>query len=139
MSFDAGPELRFHHVGVACTDIRAEAARLALLGYTVEGDEFSDETQGVRGLFMAGQSPRLELLEPLTNAPAGVLTPWLKHDVKLYHLAYMVRDLANTIGHLRGQGAKLVVRAVPAAAFDGRQIAFLMLRNRMLIELIAPK
>jgi len=129
----------FHHVGVACTDIQQEAARLAPLGYVAETDTFEDARQGVRGLFMTGQSPRLELLEPLRGETPGVLAPWLKNDVKLYHLAYRVHGLADSIERLRAQRGKLVVPPVPAVAFNGREIAFLMLPNRLLVELIAAE
>lgn len=127
----------FHHAGVACTDIRAEATKLAALGYVAEGEAFEDPVQGVRGLFLAGQAPRLELLEPLGAANPGVLAPWLANGVKLYHLAYTVANLARSIETMRAARAKLVVAPVPAVAFGGREIAFLMLPNRLLIELIA--
>jgi methylmalonyl-CoA/ethylmalonyl-CoA epimerase len=132
-------DLRFHHVGVACADIRVEAARLAPLGYAPEGAEFVDPAQGVRGIFLAGQSPRLELLEPLAEARHGVLTPWLRQDVKLYHLAYLATDLRSAIDRLRSDGAKLIVAPVSAVAFDGCEIAFVMLPNRLLVELIASE
>jgi methylmalonyl-CoA/ethylmalonyl-CoA epimerase len=93
--------------------------------------------QGVRGVFLAGQVPRLELLEALAGEADGVLTPWLKRGVKLYHLAYETQSLADAIKGLRQARAKLVVSPVAAVAFGGREIAFLMLPNRMLIELIA--
>jgi methylmalonyl-CoA/ethylmalonyl-CoA epimerase len=133
------PSFEFHHVGVACTDIHSEVARMAPLGYTVEGEEFTDLHQGVRGLFLIGQSPRLELLEPLSGTPGGVLAPWLKQGVKLYHLAYVVRHLRDAVEHLRAQRGKLIVPPVPAAAFGGREIAFLMLPNHVLVELIASE
>jgi methylmalonyl-CoA/ethylmalonyl-CoA epimerase len=133
----ADDALHFHHVGVACTDIRAEATRWTVLGYAAEGAEFVDERQGVRGVFMAGQAPRLELLEPLASERDGVLTPWIRQEVKLYHLAYTVATLAGAIDRMRAQGAKLVVPPVAAVAFGGRDIAFLMLPNRALIELIS--
>jgi methylmalonyl-CoA/ethylmalonyl-CoA epimerase len=131
------PGLAFHHVGVACSDIDAEAQRLAPLGYIREGSEFRDPAQGVRGVFLAGQAPRLELLEALAGGTDGVLAPWLKQGVKLYHLAYETPSLADAIESLRRARAKLVVAPVAAVAFGGREIAFLMLPNRMLIELIA--
>jgi methylmalonyl-CoA/ethylmalonyl-CoA epimerase len=133
---DAGG-LEFHHVGVACIDIRAEADRMASLGYRPEGVEFSDVRQGVRGLFLGGQSPRLELLQPLDGAGAGVLTPWLKNDVKMYHIGYKTSALIDAIERVRACGGKLVVPPVAAVAFGGREIAFVMLPNRLLIELIA--
>ena len=130
------PALEFHHVGVACTDIRAEAERFAPLGYAVEGKPFVDARQGVRGMFLGSQSPRLELLESLGDASSGVLAPWLKQEAKLYHLAYLARDLATAIEQMRAAGGKLIVAPVAAVAFDGREIAFVMLPNRLLIELI---
>jgi methylmalonyl-CoA/ethylmalonyl-CoA epimerase len=130
-------DLTFHHVGVACTDIVAEIARLSPLGYVVEGVEFNDSLQGVRGVFLTGQAPRLELLEPLDGIKRGVLAPWLEKDIKLYHLAYETRSLTASIERLRRERAKLIVSPVPAVAFGGRKVAFLMLPNRMLIELIA--
>jgi methylmalonyl-CoA/ethylmalonyl-CoA epimerase len=133
------PSFEFHHVGVACADIRSEVARMAPLGYTVDGEEFTDLRQGVCGLFLIGQSPRLELLEPLSGAPGGVLAPWLLRGVKLYHLAYVVRGLADAVEHLRAKRGKLVVPPVPAVAFGGREIAFLMLPNQVLVELIASE
>jgi methylmalonyl-CoA/ethylmalonyl-CoA epimerase len=131
----ADPPLRFHHVGVACTNIEEEAARLASLGYVSEGAPFVDPVQGIRGLFVSGQSPRLELLEPL--APGGVLQPWLDSETKLYHLAYETPDLDASLARLRKSRAKLVVAPVAAVAFGGRYIAFVMLPNRLLVELIA--
>ena len=129
----------FHHVGVACTDIVAEARHFAVLGYVAEGKPFEDRGQGIRGVFMTGQTPRVELLQALDATPGGVLVPWLERDVKLYHLAYRVADLAASIGSLRAAGAKLVVAPAPAVAFGGRDIAFLMLPNRLLVELISPE
>jgi len=131
--------LTFHHVGVACVDVCAEAARFATLGYVIEGEAFEDPLQGIRGLFVAGQSPRLELLEPLAASRPGVLSAWLARDVKFYHLAYRVLHLQPAISRLRALGAKVVVPATPAVAFGGREIAFLMLPNRSLIELIASQ
>lgn len=127
--------LPLHHVGVACRSIEGEMDALAPLGYVAEGGVFEDPIQGVRGVFVTAHSSRLELLEPLSST-SGVLTPWLASGTKLYHLAYGVDGLEEGIARLRAQGAKLVVAPVPAVAFGGRRIAFLMLRNRLLVELI---
>jgi methylmalonyl-CoA/ethylmalonyl-CoA epimerase len=130
--------LAFHHVGVASTAIAAEERFFAMLGYRREGEIFEDAVQGIRGCFMAGQAPRVELLEPLAPEDAkGVLAPWLAQGVKLYHLAYVAPQLAPAIDAMRTQRAKLVVAPVPAVAFGGREVAFLMLPNRLLVELIA--
>ena len=127
--------LRFHHVGVACRDLDAETRRFAVLGYARETADFVDPVQGVAGRFLTGGGPRLELLAPLTTD--GALTPWLKAGVKLYHLAYEASDMEEGIAQLRAEGAKMVVQPVPAVAFGGRLIAFLMTPNLLLTELIA--
>lgn len=129
--------LDFHHVGVACSAIEDEAERFRPLGYRIERAAFEDPVQGVRGVFLIGQSPRLELLQPLAGSGDGVLAPWLARGAKLYHLAYVADGLSVAIDRFRAQDAKLVVPPVPAVAFDGREIAFLMLRNGVLVELIA--
>jgi len=137
MSSDLGPanqRLVFHHVGVITSDLARETERLASLGYQPEGESFVDPIQGVRGIFLAGQSPRLELLSPM--ATKGVLEPWIKSSAKLYHLAYETPDLPQALDELRQSGAKVVVEPVPGVAYGGRHIAFVMLPNMLLVELI---
>jgi methylmalonyl-CoA/ethylmalonyl-CoA epimerase len=127
--------LTFHHIGVACTSLEDETRRFAPLGYRPESAEFLDPVQGVRGRFLAGGGPRLELLAEAGGS--GVLVPWLRQATKLYHLAYLADPLGEAIDALRGEGARLVVGRNPAVAFGGAEIAFLVLRNLLLVELIA--
>lgn len=127
-------KLSFHHIGVACRDLDSETRRFASLGYSAESPDFTDPLQGVTGRFLNGGGPRMELLKPLPGS--GILTPWLRSGVKLYHLAYETQNITNMIEDYREDGAKLIVSPVPAVAFSGRLIAFLMLPNMLLIELI---
>jgi methylmalonyl-CoA/ethylmalonyl-CoA epimerase len=128
------PTSRFHHVGVACTDLEAEKAGVRALGYESVGGPFTDRRQGVTGLFLEGIGPRLELLAPLEGS--DVLDPWLRSKAKMYHLAYEVDDLADAIGDAKKVGARPLSPPVPAVAFEDRQICFLMLRSMLLVELI---
>jgi methylmalonyl-CoA/ethylmalonyl-CoA epimerase len=128
--------MNFHHIGVACRDLGAEMRWFTTLGYQPEGPDFTDPVQGISGRFLTGGGPRLELLAPLSET--GVLAPWLKSGVKLYHLAYQTENLDAEIERLRADGAKVIVAPVPAVAYDGRKIAFLALRNSLLTELIGP-
>jgi len=127
--------MTFHHIGMACRNLDFETQRLSALGYAVEAPDFTDPVQGVRGRFLVGGGPRLELLTALQAE--SVLTPWLRSGIKMYHLAYETDDLDAASAQIRGQGAKLVVPPVPAVAFDSRRITFLMLPNMLLTELIA--
>jgi methylmalonyl-CoA/ethylmalonyl-CoA epimerase len=131
-----GLELTFHHVGVACRDLDRETGPLLAMGYRVEGDDFIDPVQGVRGRFLGGQSPRLELLTPLPGS--AVLEPWLKARVKFYHLAYETPTLEAAVSRAIAGNAKLVVGPVRSVAFEGRRIAFVMLQNMIMVEFIGP-
>jgi methylmalonyl-CoA/ethylmalonyl-CoA epimerase len=128
--------MRFHHLGVACADIVRELALLAPLGYTAEDEPFIDPGLGVRGQFATGSGPRLEFLEDLSSNRA-VIAPWRARGSSLYHQAYEVDDLPAAISQLRDAGAKLTAGPTPAVAFGGREVAFLTLRNLLLVEFIA--
>lgn len=125
---------QFHHLGYATRGIDKAIDTFTPLGYQREGDEFIDHTQGIRGLFMVGGGPRVELLENLPSS--DVLTPWINRGVGVYHLAYEVGSLSTTMAKLRLQRARVVMEPVPAVAFGGRNIMFAMLRSGLLLEFI---
>ena len=124
----------FHHVGVVSVNIEKEMCQLAVLGYAPEGEDFIDPIQGVHGRFLTGPGPRLELLCPVGQG--GVLSPWMKSGIKMYHLAYLVPALDEGLEQLHRNRARIMVQPVPAVAYGGRKIAFVMLPNLLLIELI---
>lgn len=124
----------FHHLGYATTSVDRERALFEFLGYRIEGEPFADPVQGVAGCFLAGPGPRIELLESLPGAVT--LTPWIDAGIKIYHLAYQVDDIEAAIEWARTQRAKVTVRPVPAVAFGGRLISFVMFRNGLMLEFI---
>jgi methylmalonyl-CoA/ethylmalonyl-CoA epimerase len=124
----------FHHVGVATRDLDREAAAFAPLGYVAEGPDFEDPIQGIRGRFLVGPGPRMELVAPA--APGGVLAPWLARGAKLYHVAYEVAGVRARVAALEAAGGRVVAGPVPAVAFGGREIAFVMLPTLLLVELV---
>lgn len=126
--------MSFHHVGVACRDLVPETEAFAMLGYEVEGEDFVDPRQGVRGRFLVGPGPRLELLVGLPGST--VLEPWLDKGVKFYHQAFVVESLETSVQELCEEGGRMVSALGPAVAFGGRQIGFVMLRNLAMVELI---
>ena len=127
----------FHHLGYATTNIKEACGFFGNLNYALEDEEFEDPIQGIRGLFMVGGGPRIELLENLDGSET--LTPWLGPGPTFYHTAYLVDDIESAIDWVRGQRARIVVSPVEAVAFSGRKIAFAMFRNRYFIELISKK
>jgi methylmalonyl-CoA/ethylmalonyl-CoA epimerase len=128
------PGLSFHHVGLACQDLQAEAAAHALLGFAPEGEVFEDHHQRVRGWFHVLGAFRVELLQPLDDE--SPLVDWLRRGVKLYHVCYETDDLDAALQQLRDAGHRTVSPPAPAVAFGGRPVAFAMLRTRGLVELL---
>ena len=129
------PGAAFHHLGYACAEVAREASFFEALGYRREGEAFSDPVQGVTGCFLSGAGPRVELLENLPGS--ATLKPWLDAGIRLYHFAYEVDDLPATLAWCRAQRGKITVQPVPAVAFGGRHIAFVMFRQGPLLEFIA--
>jgi methylmalonyl-CoA/ethylmalonyl-CoA epimerase len=127
-------DLVFHHLGVACRDLDAEERVWTSLGYVRERDDFEDPRQQIRGRFLIGPGPRLELL--VGTPGSKVLDPWLSRGIRIYHQAFEVPDLRASISALAESRARVVVDPVPAVAFGGREISFLLLANGSMIELI---
>ena len=127
--------MRYHHIGVACRDLEKEQLwYVGVLGYQPEGEGFADPLQGIRGRFLINGGTRIELLEALPGS--DVLAPWLQRGMTLYHLAFEVSGLEAAIDRLAVSRTRLVSPPKPAVAFDGRQVAFCMGPNLLLIELI---
>jgi len=127
--------LVFHHVGIACERIESEVPHYELIGYQREGEIFEDSRQVIRGLFMKAGSMQIELIEPLRpESPVGT---FLARGIQMYHQAFLSHNLRAAVRSLVDKGAVIVSHPKPAVAFGGRQVCFLLLPNRMLIELIA--
>jgi methylmalonyl-CoA/ethylmalonyl-CoA epimerase len=127
----------FHHIGYATKSLAREIDMFAFLGYHQEGELFEDPVQGVTGCFLVGNGPRIELLENLQGS--STLTPWQNAGIKMYHFAYMVANLEEALDWALKQRARITVKPVPAVAFGGRRISFVMFRNGLMLEFIESK
>lgn len=125
---------RFHHLGLACRDLAKESAAWTGLGYRPEGPIFVDPVQKIRGCFLVGPGPRLELLTP--EGEGSPIEGYLARGIKIYHQAFESDAFETDLAALTAQGGKITAGPVPAVAFDGRRIAFVLLPTLNLIELI---
>ena len=92
---------KFHHLGLACTDLDREGRVWLNLGYRNEGPDFDDPIQKVRGRFLAGPGPRLELLAPLSaDSP---ITSIIQRGVKIYHHAFEAPAFNEAIANFAAQ------------------------------------
>lgn len=130
--------LRFHHVGYAVASIPDYVDEfLAPLVDPVEvGPTIEDPLQGVRVAFVTVTGGVvIELIEPMSDS-----SPVSKYlgDRRggLYHVCYETDALEATIETFRSKRCMLFSGPSPAAAFDGRRIAFLFTPQRDIIELV---
>jgi methylmalonyl-CoA/ethylmalonyl-CoA epimerase len=132
------PGFRFHHLGLACRDLERELGTWLRLGYRPDGEAFVDPVQKVRGQFITGLGPRLELLAPA--GPGSPVEGVLERGGNLYHQGFEALDFDAALAALREAGVRMIHGPSPAVAFGGRRIAFLMTPTLNLIEIIeAPE
>lgn len=125
-----------HHYGFATSDITATANTYEILGYTRKSELITDDVQQVKLLFLQkDEDPLVELVEPL-NTKSPVTKILQKNGPILYHSCFEVTDVNDTILDLKQNGFIMVVKPVPAVAFNGRLISFLYHKHIGLIELL---
>lgn len=127
----------FHHVGVAVRSLPAAISNYkTLFGYELISGPFDDPIQNVSVCFLRrGEGdPVLELVAPL--GPDSPIDRILKRGGGPYHVCYQAQDINAAIAYLVEQGSLLLSGPVPAVAFEMRQIAWLMTKAELLVELV---
>jgi methylmalonyl-CoA/ethylmalonyl-CoA epimerase len=128
--------VRLHHTGVLVRDIAEAASRYERLGYERKSGLIQDPLQQARVQFfrLPGETVLLELIAP--DSEASHLSVALEKSGGLHHLCYAVEGVDAVCADLRSKGLSLVRPPTPAVAFGGRRIAWLMGRDRLLVELL---
>jgi methylmalonyl-CoA/ethylmalonyl-CoA epimerase len=126
----------FHHIGFVVASIPGSVQGfLDSLQAEWDGTIFHDPNQAVRVTFLRGTrpgNPLFELVEPAgENSP---VIPFLKRGGGLHHLCYEIDNLENQLALSRSQGGLVVRPPLPAVAFEGRRIAWVYTRNKLLLE-----
>lgn len=129
---------RFHHVGFVVATIQDSVSPfLRALGAQWNGEIFADPIQKVKVTFLTTRAgdPQIELVEP--DGMDSPVTRFLsKTGPALHHVCYEVQDIDRTLGEMRADGALIVKPPRPAVAFGGRRIAWVLTRERLLIEIL---
>lgn len=131
------PALRLHHVGILVREIEPAAARyVRRMGCGVRTAILHDpaQTADVQFLALPDGLTLLELVAP--DGPDSRLARAAAQGGGLHHLCYATPDLGGTVRDWRAHGFFLVREPVPAVAFGGRRIAWLMSADHVLIELV---
>lgn len=130
-------QLRLHHVGVVVADIAAEVKRyIDRFGYEVRSAVIHDpvQTAFVQFVSLPSDSVYLEFVSP--DGPNSRLSNALKKGGGVNHLCYSTPRIDDAVQQLWETGMFLLQPPVPAVAFRGRKIAWLMGSDSVSIELV---
>lgn len=116
--------MRLHHIGIVVDNI---VEKVALYRSAVPigppSEIIYDEIQQVRVAFVqVSQDVAIEFIEPVGEK--SPVTRSLRRGSSLHHLCYEVQDIEQAVAEACAAGAIVVCEPVPAAAFQGRRIAF---------------
>ncbi|MFZ0211477.1 MAG: VOC family protein [Candidatus Acidiferrales bacterium] len=132
------PSGRLHHIGFVVASIPEVAKGFAAsLSGTWDERIFADPLQRVRVTFLKGPGSAealVELIEP--DGPDSPILSFLKKGGGLHHLCYEVKSLENQLDFMRSIGGKIVRAPLPAVAFNGRRIAWVYTKYRLLLEFL---
>jgi methylmalonyl-CoA/ethylmalonyl-CoA epimerase len=136
----ASSNFALHHMGYLVADIDAAAQKYVdRFGYCIESEKIEDpvQTAYVQFLRLPSQSSWLELISP--NSETSKLTKALSKGGGWHHTCYEVPNIEQACENLRAQGMLTISPPVAATAFPGRKIAWVMDREKFLVELLEAK
>lgn len=128
-------KMDFHHIGVACNDIDATAAKYEEIGY-LRGEVVIDPLQNIKICFLHHDTmPSVELLAPV-NENSPVVQILQKNGTTPYHICYSVDNIETGVKELRKLRYMVVSKPKTACAIDNKKVAFLFHKDMGLIELV---
>ncbi len=127
-----------HHLGFAVGSISKVAEQFATSTAAYwDGKVIYDPLQRVRVAFFQprdARNPVFELVEPACDS--SPVSNFLKRGPGLHHVCYEIDDLEAALRDARSTRFAIVAAPEPAVAFDGRRIAWVCARSRLLMELL---
>jgi len=127
-----------HHLGFVVKSISTVADEFAAsISGRWDGEIIHDPIQRVRVAFFSpvdSGNPVYELVEPASED--SPVTDFLKKRGGLHHVCYQVNDLDAALEAARSTGWAIASSPAPAVAFEGRRIAWIFSKTRLLMELL---
>lgn len=123
----------FHHIGIACQDIQEEKLQYKQLGYVESSSLFTDKAQGIKGIFLEGAGPRVELV--MNHEDSTTLTGVLARGNKIYHMAYTL-EKAVSLEVLCKHFDAIPLQAPTFSDFFQKKICFIQLKNDQILEFV---
>jgi methylmalonyl-CoA/ethylmalonyl-CoA epimerase len=130
-------DLRLHHIGIVVRSIdESRSFYVDVLRYRERTPIIHDpiQTAFVQFFSIPGSDHYVELVAPDGNT--SKLREASRKGIPLNHICYSCKNIANTVTFLKESGCFVIQNPVPAVAFDGRCIAWLMTPDGLLIEIV---
>lgn len=128
--------VRLHHAGYVLESIANSAAAFAeSLAMVWDQRIVHDPAQTVRVSFLhprTQEDPLIELVEPAGTESA--VARFLRRGGGLHHLCYEVDSMEKQLEWTRIRRDLIVRAPTPAVAFEGRRIAWVYTKNKLLLE-----
>ncbi len=129
--------INLHHIGYAVAEIEpAVALYVERFNFQLCTPVIHDpvQTAYVQFVRLPGDQVYLEFVAP--DGPGSKLASAVTNHINLHHLCYAHDDIDRASYDLRKTGMVLLAPPVPAVAFNGRRIAWMLAADRALIELV---
>ncbi len=137
MQPDAASRFKLHHVGIVTPVIeRQRAFYIDVLKYRQLTPVIHDPLQTAFVQFFAipGSDHYIELVAP--DSESSKLQRAARKGESLNHLCYSCVDIADALLFLRESKCMILRDRVPAVAFEGRAVAWVMTPVGLLLELL---
>lgn len=131
------PNLRLHHIGIVVPEIEEfYAFYVNVLQYKQRTAVIHDpvQTAYVQFFEIPESDHYIELVAP--DSDTSKLREASRKGMPLNHLCYSCENITHVVSFLEESGCMVRRYPVPAVAFDGRSIAWLMTPVGLLIELV---
>jgi methylmalonyl-CoA/ethylmalonyl-CoA epimerase len=127
------------HIGVVVRSLEEGIQQWErMFGYRKNSDIVLNTRQKVWVVFLSKKgSLTVKLIE--ASEPGSPVYAFARKGGGLHHLCFTCAGLSAEIAFLQEQGAVLLVPPQPGEAFKNHEIAFLMTKNNLNVELIATK
>jgi methylmalonyl-CoA/ethylmalonyl-CoA epimerase len=128
--------VKLHHIGFVLASIEESAEAFAQsLCASWDGKIIFDPLQNVHVTFLRGAHANdalIELVEP--GSSDSPVSRFLARGGGMHHVCYEVEDLEAQLAFCKTVNSTVVRKPVPAVAFDGRRIAWVLTKRKLLVE-----
>jgi len=135
------PEASLHHIGFVVESAEASVSRFSTsLAASAVSEIVEDPLQQARVVFLTPPSSdgvKIELVAP--TGPSSPVAAFAQKGGGLHHVCYEVDNLDFELQNLRDRKLVLLRPPKTAAAFGGRRIAWVVTREKLLIEYLERK